>query len=173
MYVEVQRSILLISAEFLVKMGSTVDFKEQWYEVVPDWVPVTFEVELTVAQRGVEEANGLRTLAIMETRWIKPIHLRSVGQCTAIAIFSFATWEDANQAIENGLYMEGKKVWGRKQVQELRRCLKCQCFRQHKAAQCMLTIKVCGCCGSQHRMSDGTEKDKELMLIMPQCISTV
>ena len=99
----------------------------------------------------------------METRWIKPIHLRSVGQRIAITIFSFATQEDANQAIENGLYVEGKKVWGRKQVQEPRRCLKCQCFGQHKAAQCTSTVEFCGWCGSQHRMSDCAEKDKESM----------
>ena len=65
--------------------------------------------------------------------------------------------------LENGLYVEGKKVWGRKQVQELRRCLKCQRFGEHKAAQCNLAEDVCGRCSKQHRTSECTEKDREKM----------
>ena len=72
------------------------------------------------------------------------IHLCVVGQRTAIAIFKMAMQEDANIIIEKGLYVEGKKVWGRKQVQELRRCLKCQCFGEHKAGECCLIHDVCG-----------------------------
>ena len=151
-------------SEFLSKMGSTADFKEQLYEVVMDWVPATFETELPAAWKGVEQANGLRTLAIVGARWIKPVHLRSVGQRTAIAIFSFATREDANQVIENGLYVEGKKVWGRKQLQEPRRCLKCQCFGEHKAAQCTSTKEACGRCGVEHRTNACDEKERDLMV---------
>jgi hypothetical protein len=150
-------------SEFLSKMGSTADFKEQVYEVVMDWVPVTFEVDLAAAWKGVEQANGLQTSAIKEAKWIKPTHLRSAGQRTAIAIFSFATREDANQVIENGLYVEGKKVWGRKQMQEPRRCLKCQCFGEHKAAQCESTHDVCGRCGGEHRTNTCVVKDRDSM----------
>ena len=46
-------------SEFLSKMGSTADFKEQVYEVVMDWVPVMFEVDLPTAWKGVEQANRL------------------------------------------------------------------------------------------------------------------
>ena len=49
--------------------------------------------------------------------------------------------------------MEGKKVWGRKQVQEPRRCLKCQCFGEHKAGECRSIHNVCGRCGNHHRTS--------------------
>ena len=151
-------------SEFLSKMGSTADFKDQVYEVVMDWVPVTFEVDLPSVWKGVEQANGLRTSAIVEAKWIKPTHLRSVGQRTAIAILSFATREDANQVIENGLYVEGKKVWGRKQMQEPRRCLKCQCFGEHKAAQCLSAREVCGRCGGEHRTSTCVATDKDSMV---------
>lgn len=142
-----------VMKEFLAKMGSTVDFKVQTYEVVVDWVPVSFEAEQAAAWKRVEQANSLRETAIQEASWIKPAHLRTDGQRTAIAIFRFATREDANQIIENGFFVEGKKVWGRKQVQEPKHCLKCQCYGEHRAAKCSSIHDVCGRCGKQHRTS--------------------
>ena len=46
--------------------------------------------------------------------------------------------------------MEGKKVWGRKQVQEPRRC---QCFGEHKVGECRSIHNVCGHCRNHHRTS--------------------
>ena len=100
-------------ANFLLNMGSTTDYKEQTYEVVMDWVPVSLEVEHTESWRAVEQANGLRASAIVEVCWIKPSHLRAAGQKTAITVFRMATREDTNRVIGGGLYVEGKKVWGR------------------------------------------------------------
>ena len=57
--------------------------------------------------------------------------------------------------------MEGKKVWGRKLTQELRRCLKCQCFGKHKAAVCLSIHDVCGRCGLHHRTSTCNKMDKD------------
>lgn len=150
-----------VMAAFLAKMGSTVDFKGQTYEVVVDWVPVSFAVEDPLAWKSVERSNDLRESAIQEVNWIKPTHLRTDGQRTAIAIFRLATREDANQVIEHGLYVEGKKVWGRKQVQEPKRCLKCQCFGEHRAAKCASIHDVCGRCGRQHRTSSCDENAKD------------
>ena len=107
-----------VMEEFLVKMGPVVDFKVQTYEVVIDWVPVSFDAEEPAAWKRVEQSNGLRESVIRGAAWIKPTHLRTDGQQTAIAILRLATREDANQVIENGVFIEGKKVWGRKQVQE-------------------------------------------------------
>ena len=84
----------------------------------------------------------------------------TLGQRTAIAIFRLASQEDANKIIRDGLYVEGKKVWGRNQVQEPRRCLKCQCYGDHKAAECRLIHEVCGQCGDQHRTSECSETDR-------------
>lgn len=128
-----------------------------------DWVPVSFEADQPAAWKRVEQSNGLRKAAIQEAAWIKPPHLRTEGQRTAIAIFRFATREDANQVIENGLYVEGKRVGGRKQLeaQEPKHCLKCQCFGEHKAARCASIHEVCGRCGKQHRTSLCDENNKE------------
>ncbi|KAF8804013.1 hypothetical protein BYT27DRAFT_7073598, partial [Phlegmacium glaucopus] len=85
---------------------------------------------------------------------------RVPGQRTALAIFGFSTREGANQAIGQGLFVEGKKVWARKQLQEPSRCLKCQCFGEHRAAKCASIHEVCGRCGKQHRTSDCQEADQ-------------
>ena len=99
-------------ADFLSNMGSMMDYKEQLYEVVIDWIPVSFEVDQMALWRGVEQASRLRSSAIKGVLWIKPTHLRALGQKTAITVFKLATREDANQVIEGGVYVEGKKVWG-------------------------------------------------------------
>ena len=131
-------------SDFLSNMGFTTDFREQMYEVVMDWIPVMLEVDQPIYWRVIEKASGVRDGVIKEAAWIKPIHLHAAGQRTAIAIFKLATHEDANQVIERGMFVEGKKVWGRKQVQEPRRCLKCQCFGEHKAGKCHSIHNVCG-----------------------------
>ncbi|KAF8799167.1 hypothetical protein BYT27DRAFT_7048387, partial [Phlegmacium glaucopus] len=71
--------------------------------------------------------------------------------------------EDANVAIRSGLCIEGKKVWGRKQTQEPRRCLKCQCFGMHKATKCTSTHKGCGRCVKHHRTNECTELDQNML----------
>ena len=92
--------------------------------------------------------------AICEAWWIKPVHLGTPGQKMALTIFGFSTCEGANHVIGFGLFMEGKKVWVRKQLQEPRCCLKCQCFGEHRTAKCVSIHKVCRQCGKQHRTSD-------------------
>ena len=87
-------------------------------------------------------------------------HLHATSQRTAILVFRIDSREVANQVIEHGLFIEGKKVWGRKQVQEPKRCLKCQCFGEHKDEKCALIHNVCGRCDSQHRTSLCAKEDK-------------
>lgn len=122
-------------------------YKAQTYQVVVDWVPTTFDPKQLGALTTIEDASELQNGAIVQVRWIKPITMRSPGQKSALAIFGFNTREEANQAIEKGLFVEGKKVWARKQTQEPKRCLKCQCFGEHRAANCTSIHEVCGRCG--------------------------
>ena len=122
--------------DFLMKMGSMADFKEQTYEVVIDWISTLLEIDQHNGWRAIKQVNGLESNMIKGMHWIKPTHLRTPGKRTVITIFKMATWEDENLIIERGLFIEGKKVWGRKQIQEPRRCLKCQCFGEHKAIEC-------------------------------------
>lgn len=147
--------------DFLLKMGSTADFKDQTYEVVVDWILISFELDLTESWRVVELVDDMKVNTIKGLNWIKPIHIRALGQRTAIAVFRMSMQEDANQIIRRGVFIEGKKVWGRKQMQEPRRCLKCQCFGEHKAGECRSIHNVCGHCGNHHRTSLCDKSDKD------------
>ena len=52
-------------------------------------------------------------------------------------------------------------MWGRKQVQKPKHCLKCQCFGKHQAVKCASIHDVCGQCGRQHRTSLCDENARE------------
>ena len=69
-----------IMSDFIANMGSTTDYKEQTFEVVMDWVPVTLDIEQAKARRAIEQVSGLRNLVIKWVMWIKPIHLCTEGQ---------------------------------------------------------------------------------------------
>ena len=71
-------------ADFLLKIGSTADFKKQTFEVAIDWISVLFEVDQMDSWRTVEQANGLRDKVIKEIHWIKPTQLCTPGQRTEI-----------------------------------------------------------------------------------------
>lgn len=90
------------------------------YKVVVDWVPTMFNMTQIGALEAVKQASGLHAVLICKAQWIKPPHMRNPGQKTALTIFGFSIHEGANQAIRYGLYVEGKKVWARKQLQEPR-----------------------------------------------------
>ena len=67
-------------ADFLSKMGSTLEYKEQMYKVVVDWIPILLEVDQPYIWRAIEQTSGIRCEAIKEVTWIKPIHLHAAGQ---------------------------------------------------------------------------------------------
>ena len=83
-------------SDFLKNMGSTMDYKEQMYDMVIDWTPVSFEINQPDSWRAVKKASGLKKSAIKDASWIKPTHLCVPGQKSAIVIFKLASREDAN-----------------------------------------------------------------------------
>ncbi|KAG1844474.1 hypothetical protein F4604DRAFT_1596142, partial [Suillus subluteus] len=109
----------------------------------------------------VEKKAGLKPKSICKARYIKPIARHNPGQRTAHAIFTFSTKEGANHTIKFGLAVAGKKVYGRKLIQEPTRCLKCQSFNStHVAAKCLQEHDTCGACGGQHRTATCTVTDQ-------------
>jgi len=149
---------------FIAKVGSTTDYMAQMYEVVVDWVPTTLDMGQMGALESIKQASRLQMAAICKAWWIKPIHLRTPGQRMVLAIFRFSTCEEANHVIGFSLFVERKKVWARKQLQEPQCCLKCQCFGEHRAAKCTSIHDVCGWCGKQHRTSDCQETDQDVFM---------
>src|SRR5882724_6299669 len=104
---------------------------------------------------------GLPTDSIDSTRWIKPTSRRTVGQRTAHLITKLCSPEAANQALRDGLIIEGKRVWAGHMKKEPRRCLKCQSMASnHLAAECDQNT-ICGTCGKEHRTAECSECDQK------------
>lgn len=137
---------------FLVKLGGTSIYKNRLMNTVVEYIPTSFDPTSLGALEALEESNGLLSGAIASARFIKPPHLRSAGQRTAHLIMGFQSRESANEAIQNGIFIEGKKVYARKLLQEPKRCLKCQTMdTNHIAAECKSTHDICARCGDQHK----------------------
>ncbi|KAG2153358.1 hypothetical protein DEU56DRAFT_726959 [Suillus clintonianus] len=139
-------------SKFLEHFGIEVMIKDRSYHVIVENVPISFIPDNYAALAEVEKKAGLKPKAIIKARYIKPIARRNPGQRTAHVIFTFSAKEGANQAIRFGLSVEGKKVYGRKLIQEPTRCLKCHSYEgTHVAATCPQEHDSCGTCNEQHR----------------------
>jgi hypothetical protein len=99
--------------------------------------------------------NELGAGAVLEAQYLKAPEKRAPGQRTAFVSITLKTARQANKALKEGLIIEGKKVFGRKDIQEARRCLKCQGFsNRHRAATCLQVHDTCALCGQMHRTSE-------------------
>ena len=122
------------SAEWLRKDGVRMAFmqgfwamseiKDREFACVVENVPVGFLPSIESSSE-VETTNNLTPKSILLARWIKPIERRFEGQRTAFMIVTFRTAEDANRAIQNSLYICGKRCNTWKLLPEPRRCFKC------------------------------------------------
>ncbi|KAJ7123396.1 hypothetical protein C8R44DRAFT_543311, partial [Mycena epipterygia] len=146
--------------EFLAAMGGTSIFKQRHLDVFVEFVPVTFEPGKSEAHRTVEENGGLNEGDLAASNWVKRVHRRKEGQRVAHAIFGFANATAANHFLRYGLWVEGKKVWGRKHLSEPVRCMKCQGFG-HVAAACKASADACARCGDAHRTEDCSATDEQ------------
>jgi hypothetical protein len=84
----------------------------------------------------------LGTGTIAYSRYIKPAHLCMNNQKVAHTIFGFNDHNNANKAIEYGMFIEGKEVKVHKQMAEPRQCLKCQKFG-HYVPDCKANNDTC------------------------------
>jgi hypothetical protein len=95
------------------------------------------------------------------TRYLKDTARRNPGQQTAFIAMTFRTPEAANRIIREGIIIEGKHVYGRKNIQEPRRCMKCQGYAAgHFAAECKQVHDTCARCGGMHRTTSCDKPNK-------------
>ncbi|KAJ7143836.1 hypothetical protein C8R44DRAFT_601619 [Mycena epipterygia] len=66
-------------AAFLAGMGGTSIYRPRSYSVVVEFVPVSFDPELSRAFESIEDANGLGRGELMQARFIKPLARRHPG----------------------------------------------------------------------------------------------
>ncbi|KAJ3743860.1 hypothetical protein EV360DRAFT_15300, partial [Lentinula raphanica] len=128
------------------------------YETVVEFVPISQDLGDDASLREVERVSSLKEGSIKRARWIKPVERRSSRQRVAHAIFSFDSPESANQAISNGIIVQGKSLEARRSLPEPQRCLKCQKMG-HFARECKRDEDVCGRCAKRHSTNSCSSKE--------------
>lgn len=104
--------------DFLDGLGGEFIFKNRTYNIIAEFIPVTFDPTLEGELRHVENLSGLREHSFSDAKYLKPLARRKAGQAVAHMVFSFNTKEAANHVIEYGLIVEGKRVQARKSLTE-------------------------------------------------------
>ncbi|KAI9063848.1 hypothetical protein FKP32DRAFT_1571241 [Trametes sanguinea] len=138
-----------VAKPFARKMGMTAQVIERTYKLVAERVPVTFNPQDEAALRAVEAAHGLRPRAIARADWIKPVQRRHPGQRTAFVMLTMAGVDQANTALK-GLTLAGRRVLVRRDMDEPKRCAKCQRYDGHFARECTAVHDTCANCAGAH-----------------------
>jgi hypothetical protein len=150
---------------FISNFGSPVLIQKRVHRLVIENVPVSFNptmLEILAIQ------NDIPPDTISNARWIKREANRKPGQTTAFLSLDVNTPNAFNSIVRQGIRIEGRQCRARKQLQEPRRCLKCQGFgNNHYAAECKLQ-DTCAMCAGNHTTADCT-RDEEQGLFCVNC----
>ncbi|KIJ53092.1 hypothetical protein M422DRAFT_242197 [Sphaerobolus stellatus SS14] len=106
--------------DFTNNFGADIQIKNRNHSVLVEHVPVSFQPDIQVELRKVEDVNRLEDYSLVSARWIKPPQRRTPGQRVAHLIVNAGSAVVANAIIRNGIIIAGKRVYGRKLVQEPR-----------------------------------------------------
>ncbi|KAF8119716.1 hypothetical protein EV363DRAFT_1093590, partial [Boletus edulis] len=147
-------------ASFLSKFGADFAFIETTYRTLAEFTPVSLDVDVPSAISCIERSSGLPAGAIRRVSWVKRPDLRKKNQRVAHAIIAFSSAQTANQAIQGGVNVEGKKVIVHRMQPEPTRCYKCQVIGNHFAKNCPAGEETCGTCSAHdHSTKDCTITD--------------
>ncbi|CAK5280785.1 unnamed protein product [Mycena citricolor] len=147
---------------FLEAFGGTVKHAERLHMVIVQFVPVSFDPESTDHTRFIESNNNLPPGALGHARYVKPRNRHDPNQRFAHVILGLRTRQQANRILQHGICIEGKKVYGRKLLNEPIRCMKCQLYNAgHIARNCPLEADICARCAGSHRTSECNKEDDE------------
>ena len=116
----------VIRKQFLEKLHLVATItKPRLYQVMVQFVPLTFQPDREADLREVEEVNSINVGGIVRARWIKPVARCKPSQTCGHLILSFQFPQPANDTLAYGLYIGQKKVFAEKCKWELLWCLKC------------------------------------------------
>ncbi|KAI0323721.1 hypothetical protein GY45DRAFT_1264139 [Cubamyces sp. BRFM 1775] len=142
-----------VAKHFARKMGMTAQLIERTYKLVAEHVPVAFDPHSALTLRVVETAHKLRAGSITRADWIKPVDKRQPGQRTAFLMLTFNSVDQANLALK-GLTLANRRVLVCKEVEEPKRCARCQRYDGHFARECKTACDVCANCAEAHPTCD-------------------
>jgi len=143
---------------FLEKLHPAATIRPCSYNIVVQFIPLTFRVDKALDLRELEEVNGLQSRVINRVRWIKPVARRHPSQTCGHIILTFSAPSPANDMLVYGLFICHKKVYAEKCKKEPLRCLKCHNWG-HMVAECTSEADVCGTCSQHHRTADCDNTD--------------
>src|SRR5882672_2653318 len=142
---------------FLAKFHPSASIKPTSYQVIVQFVLLTFSPDRDIELHELEEVNGLDEGDISHARWIKAILRCAPAQTCGHAIFTLASPQVANEILAHGLFVCHKKVYAEKCKKEPLRCLKCHGWG-HMARACLVERDTCGTCSQEHRTADCTDQ---------------
>jgi hypothetical protein len=138
-----------IKHAFTAKFDRTSNIQNKLFYVIVEFIPTTFEEGSSFTHAHIESDSTLAENTIAYSKYIKPAHLCMAGQKVAHVVFGFSNHNNANKAIEYGMYIEGKETKVCKCLSEPRRCLKCQHFG-HYVPECKADMDTCTRCNGKH-----------------------
>ncbi len=142
-----------IAKAFLAGFNGTSKMRTPMLTVVAEYVPVSFNPTEKGAILSIEQEGGLERGSIKAAAWIRPIEQRSPAQQYAYMKIKFEDRNQVNKAIQDGLFIGGKVITVRKDVQEPPICYRCHSIGDgHYTNNCTAVQKdICGHCGQEHR----------------------
>ncbi|EIW86218.1 hypothetical protein CONPUDRAFT_43259, partial [Coniophora puteana RWD-64-598 SS2] len=136
------------------------------FVVITEFVPVSFDPSSKEEVEEVLASSGLPVGGVTWAEWIKRVARRKPGQRTAHLKTAFTSATMANKAIEEGMMVEGRRVYSRKSLPEPPRCFKCQSTKgEHMAATCPALGWTCAFCAGAH----STDKCDAVPGSAPKC----
>ena len=142
-----------VITKFLENLGSGASIKNRTYQVIVQFVPVTFDPEDNEQVRGFEENNGIAAGSIAKMDWIKPKKDRKANQKVATLRVYHRDAGSANTILKQGAYVFNKRVVPRRPHKEPIRCLRCHKFG-HEHRNCNYENPYCGKCSKLHETDD-------------------
>ncbi|OSD02294.1 hypothetical protein PYCCODRAFT_1367743 [Trametes coccinea BRFM310] len=147
-----------VAKAFSRKLGLRAQVIERTYKLVAERVPVGFDPSDLDRLRDIEKLHGLRAKAIVRADWIKPVSRRRQGQLTAHLMLTVTGVDQANRALK-GLTIGGRQVLVRRDIDEPKRCARCQQYGGHFARECPAAGDTCATCAGPHPTSQCNETD--------------
>jgi hypothetical protein len=135
--------------------GNSAEIRIHGFTVLVKNAPLYFQPEEDGDLTAVALANGMEEHDTIKARWMKPPECQHAKQVSAHVALTLRTAKAANEAIQWGVTIRGKRCIAEQLTKEATRCNKCQRYGQHFAAQCMAIHDTCGTCGSiEHAMKN-------------------
>jgi hypothetical protein len=135
--------------------GNNAEIKIQGYTVLTKNAPLYFNPHDKGNIAAVAKANGMEEHDVVRARWMKPPARRHDKQTLAYLALTLRMAKIANNVIQFGIMIRGKRCLAKRLTKEASRCNKCQQYGHHFTAQCQAIHNTCGTCASiEHATKD-------------------